>query len=152
MVRDVVGPGEGHHHVLVDGPAVAVVDADGVGLMHGLAGGQLLDGAVVDRIVPADRAAEAGAVVSLSTPTVMAPNCIAPSVEVKATEAVWLSLRSTSVKVTAPEAVSLGSWASSVTAPVWAEEVIIGASLVPVRVTTTSWGTIPPWPSLTLTV
>ena len=74
---------------------------------------------------------------------------------------VWWSLRSTSVKVTVPVAVSLavepvgfgcGVLNRSVIAPACSPLVMTGVSLVPVTVIVTGWVTMPPWPSSTCTV
>ena len=74
---------------------------------------------------------------------------------------VWWSLRSTSVKVTAPVAVSAAvepvgfGWVGldrSAIVPVCVPLVMTGVSLVPVTVMVTGWVTTPPLPSSTCTV
>ena len=86
---------------------------------------------------------------------------MAPEATTPVTDTVWVSLRSTSVKVSAPVAVSAAVEPvgfgcavlnSSVMVPVCAPLVITGASLVPVTVMVTGWVTMPPWPSSTCTV
>ena len=56
-----------------------------------------------------------------------------------ATEELMMSVSSTSAKVIDPLSVSVGVEASSVTAPFTLTIVIVGASLVPVMTTVTSW-------------
>ena len=76
-------------------------------------------------------------------------------------DTVCASLRSTSVKVTAPVAVSgvaepVGfGWLAlkrSVIVPICWPLVMTGVSLVPVTVIVTGWVATPPWPSSTCTV
>ncbi len=53
-----------------------------------------------------------------------------------------------------PPVVSVVAFVSSVTAPEGSPALLMitGSSLVPVMVTVTSWSTVPPWPSDTVTV
>ena len=86
----------------------------------------------------------------------MTPEATTPVIDT-----VWWSLRSTSVKVTAPVAVSavvdpvgfgwLGLDRSAIV-PVCVPLVMTGVSLVPVTVIVTGCVTTPPWPSSTCTV
>ena len=94
--------------------------------------------------------------VALSGRPVVMPEATTPVIDT-----VWWSLRSTSVKVTVPLAVSSAvepvglGWLGlvrSVIVPVCVPLVMTGVSLVPVTVIVTGWVTTPPWPSSTCTV
>ena len=74
--------------------------------------------------------------VSTLVPRLKVPYCAVPVKLV-----LWVSVRSTSVKVTAP--VALVTTLSSLTLPVCAALVRITASLVPVMVTTICWVAVP---------
>ena len=90
-------------------------------------------------------------VVSVFFTAVRLPSTLPTGVPVALTRCT--SFRSTSVNVRLPLSVRLPAGVPcSVTAPVTSVADTIGASLVPVMVTSTRWATVPPWPSLIVTV
>ena len=70
------------------------------------------------------------------------------------TVAVWTSIRSASLKLMTPLSLSVAIEVPSVTAPMKSEpaSVMVGVSFVPITVTLTVSLTVPPLPSLTVTV
>ena len=98
--------GDGDGDGLRGAAAVIVGDHNGVGLDDGLAEGEEVEGVVGDGEAEGDRAAEP--VLSVTVPVVSAPSCT-PSALVddrNVAFAVWMSVRSTSVKLSVPAAVS----------------------------------------------
>ena len=55
--RRVVGAGNGDDDVLRDDAAVLVIEGDGIGLVHRLAGGELIERGVACRVGPGDQPA-----------------------------------------------------------------------------------------------
>ena len=69
-------------------------------------------------------------------------------------DTVWVSIRSASVNAITPVLLSVGMEASSVTAPIASVRPtsMTARSFTPVTVTDTCLSTVPPWPSLIVTV
>ena len=148
--RRVVGAGDGHRHQLVDRAAVAVVDRDGEALGRGLA----QPPGTAWRCWPRCRSSPPcrrrprsprHRCRSVSVP----PSVLPPAA---ATLVVCTSIRSTSLKAIVPLSLSVGRLRPRSPPRSRRRALMVGASLVPVMVTVTSWSTVPPLPSLIVTV
>ena len=80
------------------------------------------------------------------------PSCLSATRDLIAWLAVGRSVRSRSAKVIEPVSVRVPAPPISPSSPATSTALTTGTSLVPLRVTVTSWSTTPPFPSLTVTV
>ena len=80
------------------------------------------------------------------------PSCLSASRDLRTWLAVGRSVRSRSAKVIEPVSVRVPAPPISPSSPATSTALTTGTSLVPLRVTVTSWSTTPPFPSLTVTV
>ena len=161
--RRVLGAGDRHRDVLGDRAAMMVVDGDGVGLGDGLADRQLLRRSLSSVKVQPTVAMIVGVAVALVQRQRQRAELAgspgrspAAAVEAERRSAPgrwWVSIRSTSWNVIVPGRGLLAvlDHAARLEAAVVAA-VMVGASLVPVIVTVTSWVTVPPCWSSMLTV